>query len=78
MLKSKCVFCLILLFISSSIIVAQTNNKKVTGKSVTIGLVGKSKSNPVFVAAYAGGVVLAVVIPILLAFIAIRPPQTMQ
>jgi len=28
--------------------------------------------------ATAGGVVLAVVIPILLAFIAIRPPQTMQ
>jgi ribose transport system substrate-binding protein len=58
MLRSKLVFFLFLFLMSSSIILAQANNK-VNGKSITIGLIGKSKSNPVFIAAYSGARVAA-------------------
>jgi ribose transport system substrate-binding protein len=59
MLRSKLVFFLFLFFMSFSIILARANNNKVIGKSITIGVVGKSKSNPVFIAAYSGARVAA-------------------
>jgi len=58
MSKCKLVIFLFLYLLSSSIILAQANNK-IGGKNVTIGLVGKSKSNPVFIAAYSGARVAA-------------------
>jgi ribose transport system substrate-binding protein len=48
-----------LFFIGSGLIQAQTNDKKVNAKNITIGLIGKSQSNPVFIAAYSGARVAA-------------------
>jgi ribose transport system substrate-binding protein len=49
-------FCLILL--STGLILAQAD-KKINAKNITIGFLGKSQSNPVFVAAYSGARVAA-------------------
>jgi ribose transport system substrate-binding protein len=48
-----------LVFISLGLLIAQNENKNANTKSITIGLVGKSQSNPVFMAAYAGARVAA-------------------
>jgi ribose transport system substrate-binding protein len=50
-------FCLVL--IDSGLMVAQSVDKKVNAKNITIGLIGKSRSNPVFLAAYSGARVAA-------------------
>ncbi len=42
-----------------SFMLAQTDNKNTNVKHITIGLIGKSQSNPVFIAAYAGARVAA-------------------
>ena len=58
MRNSVILFCCLVL-ISTGLILAQTKEKKVTAKSITIGLIGKSQSNPVFIAAYSGARVAA-------------------
>jgi ribose transport system substrate-binding protein len=40
-------------------IFAQNSNKKIDAKNITIGIIGKSQSNPVFIAAYSGARVAA-------------------
>ena len=59
MFKNKVILNLLLLSISCSMLIAQPINKKIVGKNITIGIIGKSKSNPVFIAAYSGARVAA-------------------
>ncbi|MGD0036015.1 MAG: substrate-binding domain-containing protein [Bacteroidota bacterium] len=56
-MKNGLVIILCVLLINSGLILAQPNNRN--GKSVTIGFIGKSQSNPVFIAAYSGARVAA-------------------
>jgi ribose transport system substrate-binding protein len=58
-MKSKFILLLVLILISSGLIVAQPDSKKTNTKTITIGLIGKSQSNPVFIAAYSGARVAA-------------------
>jgi ribose transport system substrate-binding protein len=58
-MKHSIILLCCIVLISSGLILAQTNNKKVNAKSITIGLIGKSQSNPVFMAAYSGARVAA-------------------
>ena len=58
-MKNRIILICCLVLIDSGLILAQTNDKKVNAKSITIGLIGKSQSNPVFIAAYAGARVAA-------------------
>jgi ribose transport system substrate-binding protein len=48
-----------LFLINNGDIFAQNSNNKVNAKNITIGLIGKSQSNPVFIAAYSGARVAA-------------------
>jgi len=59
MVRKMLILCFFLVCINGSLVVAQQSAKKLTGKNVTIGMIGKSKSNPVFVAAYSGARVAA-------------------
>ena len=59
MVRNKLAFIILSVILTSGIIVAQITSNKLTGKSITIGLIGKSKSNPVFIAAYSGARVAA-------------------
>ena len=58
-MKKMIVILCCFLLINSGLILSQSNNKKVNTKSITIGLIGKSQSNPVFIAAYSGARVAA-------------------
>jgi ribose transport system substrate-binding protein len=58
-MKKSLVLIICLVFISLGQTFAQDANKKGKLKKVVIGLVGKSQSNPVFIAAYAGARVAA-------------------
>lgn len=58
-MKNGIVILCCLVLINSGLILSQANNKKANAKSVTIGLIGKSQSNPVFIAAYSGARVAA-------------------
>ena len=58
-MKSKIFLLFFLILINSVMIIAQASNKKSNAKSITIGLIGKSQSNPVFIAAYSGARVAA-------------------
>jgi len=51
------VFCFVL--ITFGIIFTKVSGKTMNAKNITIGFIGKSQSNPVFVAAYAGARVAA-------------------
>ena len=58
-MKNRIVLLFCLVLINSGLILAQTSDKKVKMQSITIGLIGKSQSNPVFMAAYSGARVAA-------------------
>ena len=58
-MKHKLVLLICLIFIIYGQSYAQDANKKGNTKKITIGLIGKSQSNPVFIAAYAGARVAA-------------------
>jgi ribose transport system substrate-binding protein len=58
-MKKMIVILCCFVLINSSLILAQANNKKGNAKSITIGFIGKSKSNDVFTAAYSGARVAA-------------------
>lgn len=53
------VFLICLFLINDGHIFAQNSNNKVSEKNITIGFIGKSQSNPVFIAAYYGARVAA-------------------
>ena len=59
MVRNKLAFIIFSVVLTTGIMVAQITNNKLTGKNITIGLIGKSKSNPVFIAAYSGARVAA-------------------
>ena len=58
-MKKNLVLLVCLILVSIGQIFTQDLNKKGEVKKITIGLVGKSQSNPVFIAAYAGARVAA-------------------
>jgi ribose transport system substrate-binding protein len=58
-MKRNLVFILCLVLMNIGLVYPQSDNTKSNVKSITIGLIGKSQSNPVFVAAYAGARVAA-------------------
>ncbi len=58
-MKHRLVLLICLLLIIDGQIFAQDVNKKGDAKKITIGIIGKSQSNPVFIAAYAGARVAA-------------------
>jgi ribose transport system substrate-binding protein len=58
-MKHRLVPLICLLLINYGQIFAQDVNKKGNAKIITIGIIGKSQSNPVFIAAYAGARVAA-------------------
>ena len=58
-MKNKIVLLVVLVLIISGLTAAQTDSKKANTKSITIGVIGKSQSNPVFIAAYSGARVAA-------------------
>jgi ribose transport system substrate-binding protein len=57
--RNKLVLIIFSVVLTSSMMFAQAGNNKMTGRSITIGFIGKSKSNPVFIAAYSGARVAA-------------------
>lgn len=58
-MRNKMIILLCVVLLNSGFILSQPSNKKVNAKSITIGLIGKSQSNDVFVAAYSGARVAA-------------------
>jgi ribose transport system substrate-binding protein len=58
-MSCRSVLCLSFIIVSVSLILTNACNAQEKEKKVTIGLVGKSQSNPVFIAAYAGARVAA-------------------
>ncbi len=58
-MKNKIVFLFCIIFLSSGLVLSQTSDKKVSMKNIKIGVIGKSQSNPVFIAAYSGARVAA-------------------
>jgi ribose transport system substrate-binding protein len=58
-MKNKIILLLCLILAGTGLVFAQSTEKKVNAKNITIGLIGKSQSNPVFMAAYSGARVAA-------------------
>ncbi len=49
----------LLVLLCCALVIAQPGTRKFTGKNLTVGMIGKSKSNDVFIAAYSGARVAA-------------------
>jgi ribose transport system substrate-binding protein len=58
-MRTRHIFVICLLVINYGYIFTQDVNKKGNAKKITLGIIGKSQSNPVFIAAYAGARVAA-------------------
>jgi len=58
-MKNRIVFYLVLMIVCSGMVLGQTNKKELKQRSITIGMIGKIATNPVFIAAYSGASVAA-------------------